>query len=109
MERVISAIAQLFSGISSPAQVLLIILIAYVVRRIVKAKFAQRVEERKEPPLEPLKRDFTLQELAEFDGVKNRRILLAINGNVYDVTRGVDFYGPGKSMHFIISNSVKAK
>lgn len=47
------------------------------------------------PPMK--KRDFTVTELREYDGVKNERILLAVNGKVFDVTnRGKDFYGPSK-------------
>lgn len=43
------------------------------------------------------KRDFTIQELREFDGTKgDGRILVAINGKVFDVTKGKHFYGPGK-------------
>ena len=47
--------------------------------------------------LEPMKkRDFTPEELQEYDGVKQKRVLLAVNFKVFDVTRGKDFYGPGK-------------
>lgn len=36
------------------------------------------------------------KELREFDGNSdNGRILMAVNGSVYDVTRGRNFYGPG--------------
>ncbi|KAG7217197.1 hypothetical protein INR49_027740 [Caranx melampygus] len=48
-----------------------------------------------EPPLPKLKRrDFTLAELKEYDGAQNPRILMAVNGKVFDVTRGKNFYGP---------------
>ncbi|NWH66209.1 PGRC2 protein, partial [Geococcyx californianus] len=40
------------------------------------------------------RRDFTLEQLREFDGVRNPRILLAVNGKVFDVTKGSKFYGP---------------
>lgn len=44
------------------------------------------------------KRDFTIQELREFDGTKgDGRILIAVNAKVFDVTKGKHFYGPGKS------------
>ena len=47
------------------------------------------------PPMK--KRDFTLQQLKEFDGLKrdDKRICIAVNGKVYDVTKGKRFYGPG--------------
>jgi membrane-associated progesterone receptor component len=41
-------------------------------------------------------RDYTLEELADFDGSDPQRpLLIAIRGYVYDVTRSRDFYGPG--------------
>ncbi|NXT25006.1 PGRC1 protein, partial [Syrrhaptes paradoxus] len=47
------------------------------------------------PPLPKMKRrDFTLAELRPYDGVRDPRILMAINGKVFDVTRGRKFYGP---------------
>ncbi|XP_059617483.1 membrane-associated progesterone receptor component 1 [Phlebotomus argentipes] len=49
-----------------------------------------------EPALPRLRRDFTVQELRPFDGNQpDGRILVAVNGNVYDVTKGKRFYGPG--------------
>ncbi|XP_069711336.1 membrane-associated progesterone receptor component 2 [Phaenicophaeus curvirostris] len=40
------------------------------------------------------RRDFTLEQLREFDGVREPRILLAVNGKVFDVSKGSKFYGP---------------
>ena len=43
------------------------------------------------------KRDFTLEQLKEYDGKgPEGRVLIAVNGKVFDVTRGKRFYGPGK-------------
>lgn len=42
------------------------------------------------------RRDFTLQQLREYDGVQNPRILMAVNTKVFDVTSGKKFYGRGK-------------
>ncbi|KAI7804867.1 membrane-associated progesterone receptor component 2 [Triplophysa rosa] len=39
------------------------------------------------------RRDFTLQQLGEYDGVQNPRILMAVNTKVFDVTSGKKFYG----------------
>ncbi|CAG9532355.1 unnamed protein product [Cercopithifilaria johnstoni] len=44
------------------------------------------------PPMQ--KRDFTVEQLLPFDGVQNERILMAICGKVFDVTKGSLFYGP---------------
>lgn len=53
-------------------------------------------EEQAEEELPPMpKRDFTLAEMAKYNGKDDERILLGINGNVYDVTKGKRFYGPG--------------
>lgn len=50
------------------------------------------------PPLKPLpKGDMTLAELRKFDGKSEEsegRVLLAVNREIYDVTRGSRFYGP---------------
>lgn len=49
------------------------------------------------PELPPLKKqDMTLEELKKYDG-KNEdgRICIAVNGKVFDVTRGKRYYGPG--------------
>lgn len=40
--------------------------------------------------------DFTLEQLREYDGSRSPRILLAVNGKVFDVTKGSKFYGPGE-------------
>ena len=64
-------------------------------RRFVKGLF--RKQERARPPLpEAQERDYKLSELAAFDGSDPAKpLLLGIRGQVYDVGRGRDFYGPG--------------
>ncbi|KAK0138516.1 Membrane-associated progesterone receptor component 1 [Merluccius polli] len=48
-----------------------------------------------DPPLARLqRRDFTLSDLQPYDGLRDPRILMAVNGKVFDVTRGKKFYGP---------------
>uniref|UniRef100_A0A0N5AEI9 Cytochrome b5 heme-binding domain-containing protein n=1 Tax=Syphacia muris TaxID=451379 RepID=A0A0N5AEI9_9BILA len=62
--------------------------------------FKKSVNERKpENKLPELKKDLTLDELREYDGVKNERVFLALFGNIYDVTQGKSFYGPGGPYH----------
>lgn len=54
-----------------------------------------------EPDLPKLRRDFTVEELQPFDGNgEDGRVLVAVNGTVYDVTKGKRFYGPGKCFLF---------
>jgi membrane-associated progesterone receptor component len=43
---------------------------------------------------------YTPKTLVPFDGKDNGRILLAINGIVFDVTAGRSFYGPGAHSSF---------
>ena len=43
------------------------------------------------------KRDFSLEQLRQYDGARTPRILLAVNGKVFDVTKGSKFYGPGEA------------
>jgi membrane-associated progesterone receptor component len=44
-------------------------------------------------------RGFYIEELKKYNGVDNERILMALNGVVYDVTNGRDFYGPEGEYH----------
>lgn len=84
------------SSLSSPVQILLILAGVFVIKRIVQSQMKKAPPPPTEEPFEPLKkRDFTLQELRPYDGVQDNRVLLAVNGKVFDVTRGKDFYGPG--------------
>ncbi|KAK6058229.1 cytochrome b5-like Heme/Steroid binding domain protein [Cooperia oncophora] len=54
------------------------------------------VTQPKLPEVKPLpKQDMTLSELRKYDGVQDEHILFALNGTIYDVSRGRNFYGPG--------------
>ena len=63
--------------------------------RFVTRLFGRKAEPR--PPLpEAEERDYSLSELAGYDGSDpTKPLLIGIRGHVYDVTRGRDFYGPG--------------
>ena len=45
------------------------------------------------PPL--AYRDYTIEELLNFDGVKEEHVLVAIDMRVFDVTNAKKLYGPG--------------
>lgn len=83
------------STIPQVVQILLIVGCVFIIRKLLKPKKEEEdVGERYSlPPMK--KRDFTVSELLEFDGVRNDRVLLAVCGKVFDVTKGKSFYGPG--------------
>lgn len=75
----------------------LIAIITFLLMKIFMKRNEPQEEEQEDTVLPKMKkRDFTIQELREFDGTKgDGRILVAINGKVFDVTKGKHFYGPG--------------
>lgn len=84
--------------IYSPLNLLLVTLIAFLVYKILKSRSDNGAPSAPaEPELPKLRKDFTVQELKKFDGTQSDgRVLVAVNGHVYDVTKGRKFYGPGK-------------
>ncbi|RZB40663.1 membrane-associated progesterone receptor component 1 [Asbolus verrucosus] len=81
----------------SPLNIALVCLIAVLVYKIIKSRQDVPTYREPEPELPKLKkRDFTVEELKKYDGTQeDGRVLVAVNGNVYDVTKGKRFYGPG--------------
>lgn len=55
-------------------------------------------------PEVPIKTEqvFTKQELKLFNGIDKPDLYLAILGNVFDVSRGVKHYGPGKQYNVFV-------
>lgn len=84
---------------TSPLNLLLLGLCIFLLYKIVRGDqpaASGDSDDDEPPPLPRLKRrDFTPAELRRFDGVQDPRILMAINGKVFDVTKGRKFYGPG--------------
>lgn len=87
---------------TSPLNLLLLGLCIFLLYKIVRGDqpaASGDSDDDEPPPLPRLKRrDFTPAELRCFDGVQDPRILMAINGKVFDVTKGRKFYGPGKAV-----------
>lgn len=76
---------------------LIALIILSIARRLFFSKDDQKSELRKQ--LDASKttvfRDFTPRSLAKFNGENNTPVLLAIKGEVFDVSAGRSFYGPG--------------
>ncbi|GJQ75665.1 hypothetical protein Trydic_g17740 [Trypoxylus dichotomus] len=45
---------------------------------------------------------FTSEELKLYDGINKKELYLAVLGNVFDVTKGAQHYGPGKTYNIFI-------
>jgi membrane-associated progesterone receptor component len=59
------------------------------------ARLLGKKDEPRAPLPEAEERDYSLSELAGYDGSDpSKPLLIGIRGYVYDVTRGRDFYGP---------------
>jgi membrane-associated progesterone receptor component len=82
--------------VDSPLNLCLVFVIAFLIYKIFKSKNQVPHSSPPEPELPKLRRDFTVQELKQFDGKQeDGRVLVAVNGTVYDCTKGKKFYGPG--------------
>ncbi|CAG4988071.1 unnamed protein product [Parnassius apollo] len=83
-----------FEIIYSPVNLLLTVIIIVLVYKLFKSKFNKVAVE--SPALPKLRKDMTVAELRQYDGTQaDGRVLVAVNGWIFDVTRGRRFYGPG--------------
>jgi membrane-associated progesterone receptor component len=83
--------------LSSPLNVALLGICGYLIYKILRERFQKPDPPPvREPVLPPMKRrDFTVEDLKPYDGRnEDGRILVAVNGKVFDMTRGKRFYGP---------------
>lgn len=82
--------------IYSPLNLILVGVITILVYKIFRSQKQPTAGPPPEPELPRLRRDFTVAELLQYDGKQpDGRVLVAVNGSVYDVTKGKRFYGPG--------------
>ncbi|XP_028179001.1 membrane-associated progesterone receptor component 1-like [Ostrinia furnacalis] len=83
--------------LTSPINLVLVAVIVYLIYKIIQSKFESEVELPPPPkPLPKIRKDLTVAELKKYDGTQaDGRVLLAVNGVIFDVTRGKRFYGPG--------------
>ncbi|XP_068627715.1 membrane-associated progesterone receptor component 1-like [Battus philenor] len=83
--------------LTSPINLVLVSIIVYLVYKILRSHF-ETVDPPAPPPppMRKLRKDMTVAELKAYDGTgTDGRVLLAVNGVIFDVTRGKRFYGPG--------------
>lgn len=80
---------------ANPINIVLISVCLYLLYRILKTEGVNAEDNTPQPLMPMKKRDFTVQELRKYDGTNDERILIGVNGKVFDVTRGKRFYGPG--------------
>lgn len=94
MDQVEKVAAELMAN---PVNIGLVGLIVFLLYKIFRGR-KEPVGIAPDPPLAKLKKqDLTLEQLREFDGTgPEGRVLMAVNGRVFDVTRGKNFYGPSK-------------
>lgn len=82
--------------IYSPLNLVLVGVITILVYKIFRSQKQPSTCPAPEPELPRLRKDFTVAELLQYDGKQpDGRVLVAVNGSVYDVTKGKRFYGPG--------------
>lgn len=82
--------------IKSPVNLVLVCVIAFLVFKIFRSKTKDEPPAPEHKELPRIRRDFNVEDLKKYDGKgPDGRILVAVNGSVYDVTRGRRFYGPG--------------
>ena len=79
--------------ISSPTNIVLFIILLYVAYLRLRPRSLTQPSVIADEPL--VFTYYEPNELSEFDGKQNKRILMGIRGRVYDVTAGAHFYGPG--------------
>lgn len=85
------------SGLANPVNWVLVAVLGYIsYNYFAKSAPPPPAPRPRQPAL--VFKEYTPKELAQFDGrTSDTRILLAVQGKVFDVTRGRNFYGPGKS------------
>lgn len=88
--------------VTSPINLILVVLIIVLLVKLflLKRKPAEYSSPVKAPPQLPkmAKQDMTVAQLRAYDGKEsNGRVLTAIYGDIFDVSRRIDLYGPGKA------------
>ncbi|KAF9413416.1 hypothetical protein HW555_008353 [Spodoptera exigua] len=84
-----------FDDFCIPVNLVITAIIIILVYKIY-AKFTKVPAESPALELPKIRKDMTVAELRQYDGNQpDGRVLVAVNGWIFDVTRGRRFYGPG--------------
>ncbi|KAH9635695.1 hypothetical protein HF086_011085 [Spodoptera exigua] len=84
-----------FDDFCIPVNLVITAIILILVYKIY-AKFTKVPAESPALELPKIRKDMTVAELRQYDGNQpDGRVLVAVNGWIFDVTRGRRFYGPG--------------
>jgi len=91
---------EILLALKSPLNMILLSVCAYLLYKICRPKTVEEIingDLEAEKQVEPMKKqDFTVEQLRKYDGTgENGRILIAVNGKVFDVSKMKKFYGPG--------------
>ncbi|KFM63246.1 Membrane-associated progesterone receptor component 2, partial [Stegodyphus mimosarum] len=83
--------------VSSPLNLALLAVCVFLLYKIFSGGKADDNPTPPSPQLPPMKRrDMTYEELKKYDGLNEEgRVCVAVNGKIFDVTKGKRFYGPG--------------
>lgn len=85
-----------FDDFCIPVNLVITAIIIILVYKIY-AKFTKVPAESPALELPKIRKDMTVAELRQYDGNQpDGRVLVAVNGWIFDVTRGRRFYGPGE-------------
>lgn len=87
--------------IYSPLNLGLLVVCLYLLYKIFANRKSDLQETPPTPQLPPLKKhDMTYEELKKYDGHnEDGRVCVAVNGKVFDVTKGKRHYGPGNFIY----------
>ncbi|CAH2243585.1 jg12895 [Pararge aegeria aegeria] len=86
----------IFNEILNPVNLVLTAIILVLVFKILRSRLGKPCAEHQVPELPKIRKDMTVAELRQYDGTQaDGRVLVAVNGWIFDATRGRRFYGPG--------------
>lgn len=94
--------------LTSPVNLILVFFIVFLIYKIIKSKFETEDDgPPPPPPLPKIRKDLTVAEIHKYDGTQpDGRVLLAVNGVIFDVTKGKRFYGPGKWCYQLFTRTI---